>query len=158
MNPVFLGLTVFALANSIGGKHDHKLDYLTIIHFAKKGNAKTAVAAIFSGQLFNFLLGFGVSLMIQSIDGEYDYSIFDFEGTTYDKISDAIVMFVIAAGLIYLILLLIIALKNKGVLQRREAMIGRWSYIIFLLVSCGLAVLTDFFNEIDCHRHLLYDL
>lgn len=133
-------------------------DYLTIIHFAKKGNAKTAVAAIFSGQLFNFLLGFGVSLVIQSLDGEYDYDLFDFEGTTYDKISDAIVIFVVGAGLIYLMLLLIVALKNKGILQRQEAMIGRWSYVIFLVVACILAVLTDFFNEIDCHHRILYDL
>ncbi len=62
MNPVFLGLTVLAWANSIG-------DYLTIVYFAKNNNPKTAVAGIFSGQLFNFFLGFSISLLIQSIDG-----------------------------------------------------------------------------------------
>lgn len=44
---------------------------MTISHFAKTGNSATAVSGIYSGQLFNFLLGFGVSLLIQSIDGEY---------------------------------------------------------------------------------------
>lgn len=95
------------------------VDYLTITHFAKKGNPNTAVAGIFSGQLFNFLLGFGVSLMIQSINGEYEYKIFDFKGTTYDKISDAIVMSVIVSGLVYLIIAVVITIKNKGVLMKR---------------------------------------
>lgn len=47
----------------------YHVDYLTIHHFAKIGNSGTAIAGIYSGQLFNFLLGFGVSLFIQSIDG-----------------------------------------------------------------------------------------
>lgn len=68
-NSVFLGLTVFAWANSIGGIYLYNVDYLTIHHFAKIGNSGTAIAGIYSGQLFNFLLGFGVSLFIQSIDG-----------------------------------------------------------------------------------------
>lgn len=112
MNSVFLGLTVFAGANSIG-------DYLTITHFAKQGNAKTAIAGIFSGQLFNFLIGFGVSLMIQSINGPYPYKIFDFEGTAYDKISDSIVMTVICGGLIYLVYLLIISIAKRGVFVKK---------------------------------------
>jgi hypothetical protein len=49
------------------------LDYLSITSFAKKGNAATAVAGIFSGQLFNFLFGFGISLVFQSLDGEYKF-------------------------------------------------------------------------------------
>ncbi len=61
---MFLGLTVIAWANSIG-------DYLSITAFAKKGRASTAVGGIFPGQLFNFLIGFGFSLMIQSQDGPF---------------------------------------------------------------------------------------
>lgn len=95
------------------------IDYLTITHFAKHGNCQTAIAGIFSGQLFNFLLGFGVSLTIQSIGGTYEYKIFDFVGDTYDKISDAIVMCVIFGGLFYLIYMLVVAIKNKGVLMKK---------------------------------------
>jgi Ca2+/Na+ antiporter len=120
INSVFLGLTVFAWANCIGGNILYNIiDYLTITHFAKNGNAKTAIAGIFSGQLFNFLLGFGVSLMAQSIDGPYEYKIFDFKGTTYDKISDAIVMCVIFGGLFYLIFVFVTAIKEKGVFMKR---------------------------------------
>lgn len=126
------------------------IDYLTITHFARNGNPKTAIAGIFSGQLFNFLLGFGVSLFIQSINGEYEYRIFDFEGQAYDKISDAIVMSVIVGGLLYLIFVLIIAIKNKGLLMRKEAIFAKWYYVGFLLLSCFLAILTDFFREIEC--------
>lgn len=144
-----MGLTVFAWANSIGGNSSIiYLDYLTITHFAKKGNPNTAVAGIFSGQLFNFLLGFGVSLMLQSINGSYEYKIFDFEGTAYDKISDAIVMSVIVAGLVYLVFALIVSIRNKGILMRREALFARWYYAAFILISCLLAVLTDFFSDI----------
>ncbi len=95
------------------------IDYLTIVHFAKNGNPKTAIAGIFSGQLFNFSLGFGVSLIIQSINGEYEYKIFDFQGTTYDKISDAIVMSVIFGGLFYLIYVLVMAIREKGVFMKK---------------------------------------
>jgi len=62
INSVFLGLTVLAGAASIG-------DYLSITTFAKKGYASTAVAGVFSGQLMNFLLGMGVSNVLNSIDG-----------------------------------------------------------------------------------------
>lgn len=55
---------MFAWANCIGGNPFIKLDYMTISHFAKTGNSATAVSGIYSGQLFNFLLGFGVSLLI----------------------------------------------------------------------------------------------
>jgi sodium/potassium/calcium exchanger 6 len=64
INSVFLGLTLIAWANTIG-------DYLSITAFAKKGRASTAVSGVFSGQLFNFLIGFGASLLIQSSEGEY---------------------------------------------------------------------------------------
>jgi Ca2+/Na+ antiporter len=39
--------------------------------FAKREKAATAISGIFSGQLFNFLIGFGFSMVIQSLDGEY---------------------------------------------------------------------------------------
>lgn len=63
VNPVFIGLTVFSFVNSVQ-------DYLSITKFASKGNAATAIAGIFSGQLFNFLIGFGTSLIIQAINGK----------------------------------------------------------------------------------------
>lgn len=44
-------------------------DYRFITAFARKGNASTAIAGIFSGPLITFLLGFGVSCLTQSFDG-----------------------------------------------------------------------------------------
>lgn len=102
INSVFLGLTVFAWANCFGGTIFTHLDYLSITRFAALGNPRTAVAGIFSGQLFNFLLGFGISLFMKSLKGAYEYRIFKFGGDKYDIISDSIVVVVIIAGLVYL--------------------------------------------------------
>lgn len=51
--------------------YSFNVDYLSITTFAKKGYASTAVAGVFSGQLMNFLLGMGISNVLNSIDGEY---------------------------------------------------------------------------------------
>ena len=80
-----------------------ELDYLSITAFAKRGNASTAIAGIFSGPLFNFLLGFGISCTMQSIDGEYDFVIFDFSGDTFAKLSDSIVVSIIVMAIIYMV-------------------------------------------------------
>lgn len=98
INSVFLGMTVLAWANCLG-------DYLSVTKFAKLGNAHTAVAGIFSGQLFNFLVGFGITLTVQSLaNGTYEFNIFKFEGdSTYVIISDSIILLVIGCGFLYLI-------------------------------------------------------
>lgn len=106
INSVFLGLTVFAGAASIG-------DYASITTFAKKGYSSTAVSAVFSGQLLNFLIGFGVALIVNSLDGEYAFDIFDIQGTTYDILSDLIVLIVIGMAFIYMVGMIIIVLLNK---------------------------------------------
>lgn len=107
VNSVFLGLTVFAWANSIG-------DYLSIVAFAKKGYSSTAVSGIFSGQLLNFLIGFGIALILNSLsNGEYDFNIFSIVGSTYDKLSDIIVIVVIGFAFCYMTFLFILAIKNK---------------------------------------------
>jgi Ca2+/Na+ antiporter len=123
---------------------------LTITHFARIGHPKTAIAGIFSGQLFNFALGFGVSLFIQSLDGEYEYNVFDFKGEAFDKISDSIVLLAIAGTMLYIIYVLVIAVKNNGKLAKGEALVGKWYYIVFLVLSCCLALLTDFFRKSEC--------
>lgn len=55
-------------------------------------------------------------------------------------------MTVIVAGLVYLGFVLVIAVRNKGVFMRKEAVIARWYYIGFLILSVILALLTDFFR------------
>jgi hypothetical protein len=58
-------------------------------------------------------MGFGITCTINSFSGEYDFTIFDFEGETYDKISDSIVMSVIAMAIIYMVWIFIRILGNK---------------------------------------------
>lgn len=106
INTVFLGLTVFAWANCIG-------DYLTIVRFARIGNASTAVAGVFSGQLFNFLLGFGCSLILQSIDGEYSFQIFYIHGEIFEILSSSIVLLVLGAGFIYMVYVYTLVVRKR---------------------------------------------
>ena len=107
INPVFLGLTIFAGASSIG-------DYLSIVAFAKRGLSSTAVSGVFSGQLLNFLIGFGMAKIITSIsDGEVDFNIFDISGSTFDVLSDLIVVIVIAMSFIYMVVIAFVIISKK---------------------------------------------
>lgn len=87
-------MTFLAWANCIG-------DFISITTFAKRGRASTAVSGVFSGQLFNFLIGFGASLLIQSTNGEFEFSIFSFQGSSFEILSDSIAVLVIVSGLTY---------------------------------------------------------
>ena len=106
INSVFLGLTVFAGAASIG-------DYISITTFAKRGFSSTAVSGVFSGQLLNFLIGFGIAIILNSLDGEYDFDIFQITGDTYDILSDLIVIIVITLAFIYMVGMLVIVLMKR---------------------------------------------
>jgi len=80
INSVFLGLTVFAWTNCIA-------DYLSIAAFVKRGYTFTAISGIFSAQLFNFLMGFGISSVINSLQGSYEFKLFDLGSTTFEELS-----------------------------------------------------------------------
>lgn len=107
INSVFLGLTVFAGAGSIG-------DYLSIVAFAKRGYSSTAVSGVFSGQLLNFLIGFGIATIANSIsNGEYDFNIFKIDGSTYQVLSDLIVVAVIAMSFVYMVGMTVVIIVKR---------------------------------------------
>jgi solute carrier family 24 (sodium/potassium/calcium exchanger), member 6 len=64
----FLGLTLLAWGNSAG-------DFYANPAIAKLGMAQTAVTACFAGPLFNTLIGFGISLIVASSDGNVSFHI-----------------------------------------------------------------------------------
>lgn len=113
INPVFLGLTVLAWANCIGGTLHIYTDYLSITAFARKGYASTAVAGIFSGPLLTFLMGFGVSCILNSLNGEYAFDLFDLSGDAYTTISDLIVVSVISMGIGYMMWIFLRILRSE---------------------------------------------
>lgn len=47
------------------------VDYFSIVAFAKKGKGMVAIAGIYSGQLFNLLIGLGLSYVIKGIRKGY---------------------------------------------------------------------------------------
>jgi len=61
----------------------------------------------------NFLLGFGVSCFINSLKGEYDFVIFDLIGSTFDKMSDVIVIAVIGLACLYMLYLFMITIRKR---------------------------------------------
>lgn len=106
INSVFLGLTVFAWANCVA-------DYLSITAFVRRGYKFTAISGIFSAQLFNFLIGFGISSLINSIDGSYSFKLFDLGSTTFQELSELIVLFVVGLALLFMVSLFVIVVRNK---------------------------------------------
>lgn len=60
--PSYLGITLLAWGNSVG-------DMMANQAVAKKGFARMALTGCFAGPLFNLLLGLGLSLVIQKLNG-----------------------------------------------------------------------------------------
>ena len=84
----FLGLTLVAWGNST---NDFFVDYA----LAKQGYGKMAVAGVYGGQLFNFLIGFGVSLINTCAQSSHplDFNLLD--GTAVSKLNFTILLFLL---------------------------------------------------------------
>ena len=106
INSVFLGLTVFAWANSVP-------DYLSITALVRRGYTSTAISGIFSAQLLNFLIGFGASCVLNSLDGSYAFRLFDLGDNTFQELSELIVLFVVGLALVYMVSLFVVVLRNR---------------------------------------------
>lgn len=61
----------------------------------------------------NFLLGFGVTSILNSLSGEYDFDLFNIQGSNFDRISDSIVLVVISMTVIYMIWIAVKILQKK---------------------------------------------
>jgi Ca2+/Na+ antiporter len=104
-NPMFLGLTIFAGAGSTG-------DYLS--KAAKRGLSSTAVSGVLSGQLLNFFIGFSIAKIITSIsNGEVDFNIFDLSESSFNVLSNLIVVIVIAMSFVYMVIMMFIIIRKK---------------------------------------------
>lgn len=98
----------------------------------------------------NFLLGFGISSVLNSIDGEYDFVIFDLVGSTFDKLSDVIVISVIALSCVYMIWIFIAVIRNGGTLGVDAQKFAKFYYFAFVFAALFFSILTDFFKETIC--------
>jgi hypothetical protein len=101
--------------------------------------------------LLTFLLGFGVSCTFNSLEGEYDFAIFDLSGDTYAQISDSIVVSVIAMAISYMVWIFTRILRSaNGLIGKVEQRFAKFYYVGFLLVALFLSVLTDFYRTVQC--------
>lgn len=61
----------------------------------------------------NFLLGFGVTSILNSLSGEYDFDLFNIQGSSFDRISDSIVLIVISMTVLYMIWMAVKIFQKK---------------------------------------------
>ena len=126
----FLGFTILAIGNALPDA------YMTI-SLCSQGVGTMAISGGYAGQLFGYLIGFGVSMLKLTLHkGPQVFSIFDFGADPDNLLSFLVVM----AALTALILTAGYALKNKYVMDRTLAKILMSLYLVFLVSTSIYAV------------------
>jgi len=91
---LYLGMTFLGLSNS---SVDLFVDYL----LARRGLEVMAITGVFSGQMFNLLLGFGLSCIMQALSGhDNNFHIFDWTSLTSSKSSLMVFSIIVVFALI----------------------------------------------------------
>ena len=88
-------------------------DYLSITALVRRGYTSTAISGIFSAQLLNFLIGFGASCVLNSLDGSYAFRLFDLGDNTFQELSALVVLFVVGLALVHMVSLFVVVLRNR---------------------------------------------
>jgi solute carrier family 24 (sodium/potassium/calcium exchanger), member 6 len=119
-----LGLTMLTWGNSAG-------DFYANPTIAKLGMAQTAVTACFAGPLFDNLIGFGVALVLVSLNkGNIIFSIV----SSYELILSGV--FLILSTSISILLML----NNKGKITKSHGKVCISLYIVFFTVLTFLFI------------------
>lgn len=124
LTEAFLGLTILAIGNALP-------DALTTISLVKQGAGTMAISGGYAGQLFGFLVGFGVSMLKLTLQkGAQEFDVFDFS-----KISENILTLIVL-GVAFLILILTFV---KGVFGQYKMTNG---FAVMLSSIYGLFLIT----------------
>lgn len=103
LDKAYLGLTILAVGNALP-------DALTTISLSAKGQAVMAISGGYAGQLFGYLVGFGISMLKQTlIAGPQTFNIFDFSQIQKNLLS----LMVLITAAITLLSTFIFGIKNK---------------------------------------------
>lgn len=118
----------------------------------------TAIAGVLSGQLFNFLIGFGLSMLIRSITkgysfvlySPYAFNLFPSWGDVSAALDSSITWIVICFAMFNLTVILIYLIKQKYitilirfVFRKPFAVWLITLYVVFLGVTSLLAMVSD---------------
>jgi len=122
----YLSLTLLAWGNSLD---DFFIDYV----IAKSGHGRMAVTGVYGGQLFNLLVGFGGSLLLQSRKGELPIDIYTFGGEVgKENVLTIVLLVTLIAGLV---LTIVIAKINNWVLGKKMMVFVTLFYGAFLVAA-----------------------
>jgi sodium/potassium/calcium exchanger 6 len=129
LDNAYLGLTVLAVGNALP-------DALTTIALCKSGNGAMALSGGYAGQLFGFLVGFGISMLKLTLVEAQPFDLFD-----WSKLSDNILeLMVIGTTTLVLLLTFFYALANKFVMGKPIGFMLLSIYAIFLISTTVIAV------------------
>ncbi|KAJ5747252.1 uncharacterized protein N7511_008948 [Penicillium nucicola] len=131
-----LGLTIFAVGNSLG-------DLVADITVAKLGYPVMALSACFGGPMLNILLGIGLGglyMTINSGNGRHDETVGSVK-VPYDIAISKVLVISAASLLVILVALLIVVPLNKWKMDRK---IG-WGLVVFWCVSTLGNVIVELF-------------
>jgi sodium/potassium/calcium exchanger 6 len=128
LKPSYLGITLLAWGNSVG-------DMMANQAVAKKGFARMALTGCFAGPLFNLLLGLGLSLSIQGLNGNLPQP-FDIQD------NEAILPMMAIGGLIIqLVFISVLAILSKFHLKKIQG-IFQIAYFVILIIVISVAAFT----------------
>jgi len=98
---LFMGMTILGISNSF-------VDLFIDRAMAIQGYEILAVTGIFAGQMFNFLMGFGVSAVIKYIvnKGTLKFHLYDY-ATVFSNKTDLLVFAILIAQIICLVTLVV---------------------------------------------------
>ena len=130
LDQTYLGLTVLAVGNALP-------DALTTIALCKQGAGTLALSGGYAGQLFGFLVGFGISMLKLTLkEGPQDFNLFDMS-----KLSDNI-LGLIVVGTVFLVLVLtfLYALARNFVMDKFFGATLLAIYGVFIISTTYIAV------------------
>lgn len=126
----YLGLTILAIGNALP-------DALTTVALCQQGAGTMAISGGYAGQLFGYLVGFGVSMLKLTLkDGEQKFNLFDFSEIQDNLLS----LVVIGVAFLVLAITFIYGILNKFRMKRGFAWVILGLYVLFIIGSSVFAI------------------
>jgi Ca2+/Na+ antiporter len=129
VSEIFLGMSILGIGNSI-------VDLFVNRNLAKQGYHTLAVSGLFSGQMFNFLVGFGLSTLFLQFKGDGKFNLFT--STQYKPKQIMMILFMV--GMNILSLVFILGYLWFGRMKATKTLAGIL-FVVYAFLVCGLALM-----------------
>lgn len=126
----YLGLTILAVGNALP-------DALTTVALCQQGAGTMAISGGYAGQLFGYLVGFGVSMLKLTLkEGQQQFNLFDFTQIQDNMLS----LVVVGVALLVLGITFIFGVCNNFKMTRGFGITILVIYVVFILGSSVFAI------------------